>query len=137
MKVRQRMVGLLLIAFALMLGARTSHGMFPGVKVSVERVDNQYVFSFRIGDDEAQISNVVVAAMQGGKRTADVCRVFAQHPRNPIQGRWAYGTAPTGFQKQGCRPLGPGSYFIEAIGAGDGTLEFDIDAKGAVRAVKR
>ena len=71
----------------------------------------------------------------GNKRL--VCWLRYEAKADPIQGRWRYGTTPSGYQLKVCEPLTPGKTYHLGVSVPGGLVSTDflIDDKGNPSAI--
>jgi hypothetical protein len=98
------------------------------IEIVAVRESSGYVFEF--GDRRA-IDSLSIFEISGAERRL-VCSIQSDRRSSPLVGRWVYASVPPGYQKEGCASLDPGSYYLEAFGAGLGRLFFRIQPDGSV-----
>jgi hypothetical protein len=119
-----------LVAFASLFG-----GCYRRISISMERIGAQYVLHFQTGGQDAGVRALFVSTLEDGKATDNLCEWHAQIPLHPVVGQWTYGAPlPAEYTSEGCRPLRPGLYRVQAVGFGaGGILNVRLDQAGNVQ----
>jgi hypothetical protein len=123
------------IACGLLLVSGAPSGCYRKMSISIERSGDKYVLRFKTGGQDAGVRALFVSTLQEGSATDSVCEWHAQLPLHPVVGTWIYGDPlPGEYQSNGCAPLTPGLYRIQAVGfGGGGILNVQIDPAGNVQ----